>query len=257
MVLCHPGHSRWQGSYPSAGKQLVYFTAQVNWISGWWDIKRVQLTESTKILKNIKSRKSYWSRRSTFWSMEDPDIWEHTLSIIKPCVNTREKQPKSCILVFHKKDILQMIKSYRSICLSAKIYVEISNRILPEVKKILGKNEKRFRRNWPTSSQILTIHRIIEGICTKKSFGNTIVRRFLWEILFHTHMKGGANISSVWPPPKNCYNDLIQRQKSNGSFIQWWHWLAFVMKFIHFPIFCTFSKTIFSLFAGPYHRTFF
>ena len=41
------------------------------------------------------------------------------------------------------------------------------NHIEPKIKKILRKNQNNFRRNRSTTSQILTIRRILEGVRAK------------------------------------------------------------------------------------------
>ena len=43
----------------------------------------------------------------------------------------------------------------------------IRNRIEPKIERILRKNQNDFRRNRSTTSQILTIHGIVEGVRTK------------------------------------------------------------------------------------------
>ena len=51
------------------------------------------------------------------------------------------------------------------ISIAAKIYSTLLlNRIEPQVEKILKKNQNGFHRNW-SSSQILTIHQILECVC--------------------------------------------------------------------------------------------
>ena len=52
----------------------------------------------------------------------------------------------------------------------------------------------------------MTIRRIIEGVRAKKSRGNTLVRRFIQGIYFHTQREDGANISNVWSPQRNCHS---------------------------------------------------
>ena len=48
-----------------------------------------------------------------------------------------------------------------------KIYnAMLLNHIEPEIEKILRKNQNAFRRNWPTTSHILTIYWIL-GVCAK------------------------------------------------------------------------------------------
>ena len=41
------------------------------------------------------------------------------------------------------------------------------NHIEPEIEKILRKNQNGFQRNQSTTSQILTIHQILEGVHAK------------------------------------------------------------------------------------------
>ena len=78
---------------------------------------------------------------------------------------------KGCILPFPKKGDLGLAKNYRGKTLTsiaAKIYnALIRNRIEPKIDNILRKNQNGFRRNRSTTSQILTIHRILEGVRAK------------------------------------------------------------------------------------------
>ena len=79
---------------------------------------------------------------------------------------------KGCILPFPKKADLKLAKNYRSITLTsiaAKFYnALLRNRIEPKIDNILRKNQNGFRRNRSTTSQILTICRILEGVQAKK-----------------------------------------------------------------------------------------
>ena len=78
---------------------------------------------------------------------------------------------KGCILPFPKKGDLGLAKNYRGITLTsiaAKIYnALLRNRIEPKIDNILRKNQNGFRRNRSTTSQILTIRRILEGVRAK------------------------------------------------------------------------------------------
>ena len=78
---------------------------------------------------------------------------------------------KGCILPFPKKGDLGLAKNYRGIILTsiaAKIYnALLRNRIEPKIDNILRKNQNGFRRNRSTTSQILTIRRILEGVRAK------------------------------------------------------------------------------------------
>ena len=78
---------------------------------------------------------------------------------------------KGCILPFPKKGDLGLAKNYQGITLTsiaAKIYNALPrNRIEPKIDNILRKNQNSFRRNRSTTSQILTIRRILEGLRAK------------------------------------------------------------------------------------------
>ena len=78
---------------------------------------------------------------------------------------------KGCILPFPKKGDLRLAKNYRGITLTsitAKIYnALLRNRIEPKIDHILRKNQNGFRRNRSTTSQVLTIRRILEGVRAK------------------------------------------------------------------------------------------
>ena len=78
---------------------------------------------------------------------------------------------KGCILPFPKKGDLGLAKNYRGITLTsiaAKIYnTFLRNRIEPKIDNILRKSQNGFRRNRSTTSQILTIRRILECVRAK------------------------------------------------------------------------------------------
>ena len=82
--------------------------------------------------------------------------------------NPIDRWMKRCILPIPKKGDLELAQNYRGITLTsiaAKIYnALLRNRIEP---KILRKNQNGFRRNRSTTSQILTIRRILEGVLAK------------------------------------------------------------------------------------------
>ena len=79
---------------------------------------------------------------------------------------------KGCIHSFPKKGDLGLAKNYRGITLisiAAKIYNALQrNHIEPKIDIILMKNQNGFQRNKSTTSQILTIRRILEGVWAKK-----------------------------------------------------------------------------------------
>ena len=81
--------------------------------------------------------------------------------------NTIDRLMKGCILPFPKKGYLGLAKNNRGITLTsiaAKIYnALLRNRIEPKIDNILRKYQNGFRRNGSTTSQILTIRRILDG----------------------------------------------------------------------------------------------
>ena len=85
--------------------------------------------------------------------------------------NPIDRWMKGCILPCSKNGDLGLTKNYRGITLTsiaAKIYnVRLRNRIEPKIDNILWKNQNGFRRNRSTTSQILTIRRILEGVRAK------------------------------------------------------------------------------------------
>ena len=82
--------------------------------------------------------------------------------------NPIDRWTKGCILPFLKKGDLGLAKNYRGITLTsiaAKIYNALQqNCIVPQIDKILRKNQNGFRRNRSMTSQILTI---LEGVRAK------------------------------------------------------------------------------------------
>ena len=89
----------------------------------------------------------------------------------RPENSTIDRWMKGCILPFPKKSELGLAKNYRGITLTfiaAKICnALLRNRIEPQIDNILRKNQNGFRRNRSTTSQILTIPRILEGVRPK------------------------------------------------------------------------------------------
>ena len=124
------------------------------------------------------------SRVSSFMPMlilgfTPPEVWKTRQFddiLLRHCnavynQNPIEKWTKGCILPFPKKGDLGLAKNYRGITLTsiaAKIYnALLRNRIEPKIDNILRKNQNGFRRNRSTTSQILTIRRILEGVRAK------------------------------------------------------------------------------------------
>ena len=83
---------------------------------------------------------------------------------------------------FPKKGDLGLAKNYRNITLTSiavKIYNPLlSNRIEPKIDNILRKNQNGSRRNISTTSQILTICRILESVRAKNLQATIFTKAF-------------------------------------------------------------------------------
>ena len=92
--------------------------------------------------------------------------------------NPIDRWMKGCIPLFPKNGDLRLAKNYRGITLTsiaAKIYnALLRNRIEPKIDNILRKNQNGFRINLSTTSQILTINRILEDLRTKKTLATIL-----------------------------------------------------------------------------------
>ena len=125
------------------------------------------------MLRKIKNRKAAGLDEIT------PEVWKtrqfddillrHCYSVYNQ--NLIDRWIKGWILPFPKKGDLELAKNYRGITLTsiaAKIYnALLRNCIEPKIDNILRKNQNGFRRNKSTTSQILTIRRILEGVRAK------------------------------------------------------------------------------------------
>ena len=144
-------------------------------ISKQLDIKLGPFTqeELDSVLRKIKNRKAA--------ELDEipPEVWKTRQFddiLLRYCNAVYNQNPidrwmKGCILPFPKKGDLGLAKNYRGITLTsiaAKIYnALLRNRIEPKIDNILRKNQNGFRRNRSTTSQILTICRILEGVRAK------------------------------------------------------------------------------------------
>ena len=143
-------------------------------ISKQLDIKLGSFTlDLDSVLRKIKNRKLAGLDEIT------PEVWK-TIKfddiLLRHCNAVYNKIPidrwmKGCILPFPKTSDPGLAKNYRGITLTsivAKIYnALLRNRIEPKIDNILRKNQNGFRRNLSTTSHILTIRRIIEGVRAK------------------------------------------------------------------------------------------
>ena len=139
------------------------------------DIKLGPFTqeELDSVIRKIKNRKAAGLDKIP------PEVWktwQFDDILLRHCNAVYNQNPidrwmKGCILPFPKKGDLGLAKNYRDITLTsiaAKIYNALSrNRIEPKIDNILWKNQNGFRRNRSTTSQILTIRRILEGVRAK------------------------------------------------------------------------------------------
>ena len=144
-------------------------------ISKQLDIKIGLFTqeELDSVLKKLKNRKAV--------GLEEilPEVWKTRQFddiLLRHCnavynQNLIDRWMKGCILPFPKKGDLRLAKNYRGITLTsiaAKIYnALLRNCIEPKIDNILRKNQNGFQRNRSMTSQILTIHRILEGVRAK------------------------------------------------------------------------------------------
>ena len=144
-------------------------------ISKQLDIKLGPFTqeELDSVLRNIKNRKAAGldeipqEVRKT--RQFDDILLRHCNAVYNQ--NPIDRWMKGCILPFPKKGNLGSAKNYRGITLTsiaAKVYnALLRNAIEPKLDNILRKNQNGFRRNRSTTSQILTIRRILEGVRAK------------------------------------------------------------------------------------------
>ena len=144
-------------------------------ISKQLDIKLGPFTqeELDSVLRKIKNRKAAGLDEIP------PEVWKTRQFddiLLRHCNAVYSQNPidrwmKGCILPFPKKGELGLAKNYQGITLTsmaAKIYnALLRNRMEPKIDNIFRKNQNGFRRNRSTTSQILTIRRILEGVWAK------------------------------------------------------------------------------------------
>ena len=202
-------------------------------ISKQLDIKLRPFTkeELDSVLKKIKNRKAAGLDEIP------PEVWktrQFNDILLRQCnavysQNRIERWMKGCILPFPKKSDIGLAKNYRGITLTsiaAKIYnALLRNRIEPKIDNILRKNQNGFRRNRSTTSQILTIRRILEGVRAKKPSGDITICRLYQGLRLHPQRENGTNPTSIRPTKRNrsSNNDPLQKHKSESSFTRWRH----------------------------------
>ena len=131
------------------------------------------MKNSTRLLEKIKDMKAAGLDEIP------PEVWKTRQFddiLLRPCnavynQNTIDRWMKGYILPFPKKGDLRFTKNYRGITftsVAAKIYnALLRNCIEPKINNILRKNKNGFPRNRSTTTQILTIRRILEGVRAK------------------------------------------------------------------------------------------
>ena len=146
-------------------------------ISKQLGIKLGQFTqeELDPVLRKIRNRKAAGLDEMPLEVWKTKEFDDTLLRHCNPVYNQNkiDRWRKGCIFPLPKKGDLGLAKNYRGITLTsiaAKINnTLLRNRIEPEIEKILRKNQNGFRKNRPTTSQILTIRRILESVRAKKS----------------------------------------------------------------------------------------
>ena len=174
-------------------------------ISKQLDIKLGPFTqeELDSVLRKIKNRKAagldeippeVWKTRQF-----DDILLRHCNAVYNQ--NLIDRWMKGCILPFPKQGDHRLAKNYRGIKLTsiaAKIYnALLRNRIEPKIDNTLRKNQNGFRRNRSTTSQILTIRRILEGVRAKKPTSDINICRLYQGLRFLSQRKDGRNPTSV------------------------------------------------------------
>ena len=115
---------------------------------------------------------------------------------------------------------LELTKNYRGITftsIAAKIYHALLwNRREPKIDNILRKNQNGFRRNRSTTSQILTIRRILEGVRTKKLQATLFVD---FTKAFDSIYRGKMEqILRSIKRNRRSHNDSLQKHQSESAF---------------------------------------
>ena len=179
-------------------------------ISKQLDIKLGPFTqeELDSVLRKIKNRKAagldeippeVWKTRQF-----DDILLRHCNAVYNQ--NPIDRWTKGCILPFPKKGDLGLAKNYRGITLTsiaAKIYnALLRNRIEPKIDNILRKNQNGFRRNRSTTSQILTIRRILEGVRAKNLQATLIFVDFIFKAFDSIHRGKMEQILLAYGIPK-------------------------------------------------------
>ena len=201
-------------------------------ISKQLDIKLGPFTkELDSVLRKIKNRKAAGLDEIP------PEVWKTRQFddiLLRQCnavynQNRIERWMKGCILPFPKKDDLGLAKNYRGITLTsiaAKIYnALLRNRIEPKIDNILRKNQNGFRRNRSTTSEILIIRRILEGIRAKNLLATLLFADFT-KAFNSIHRRKMEQILLAYGLPKETVVAItmsLQKHQSESTFTRWRH----------------------------------
>ena len=179
-------------------------------ISKQLDIKLGLFTqeELNSVLRKLKNRKAagldeippkVWKTRQF-----DDILLRHCNAVYSQ--NPIDRWMKGCILSFPKKVDLRLAKNYRGITLTsiaAKIYNALRwNCIEPKIDNILRKNQNGFRRNRSTTSQIVTIRRILKGYGQKPT-GDITICRLYQGLRFHSQREDWTNPTRIRRTKRN------------------------------------------------------
>ena len=198
-----------------SGKSTKVTDKPITKINNQLDIKLGQFTQGELGVIRTKVK----SRTAAGLDEIPPEVWETRkfndllLRYWNAVYNQKliERWKKGLILSFPMKGDLGIAKNYKGIILTsiaARIYnALLLKHIELEIEKIRWKNQNGFLKNRSTTSRILTIHRILLGICAK----NIEVIHLLvdFSILLHTQREYEANTTSLWSPERNScsHND--------------------------------------------------
>ena len=197
-------------------------------ISKQLDIKLGRFTkeELDSVLKKIKNRKAAGLDEIP------PEVWKTRQFddiLLRQCnavysQNRIERWMKGCINPFPKKGNLGLARNYRGITLTsiaAKIYnAQLRNRIEPKIDNILRKNQNRS-----TTSQILTIRRILEGVRAKSLLATLLFVDFT-KAFDSIHRGKMEQILLVYGLPKEIVAAIMilyRNIKSESTFTRWRH----------------------------------
>ena len=188
-------------------------------ISKQLDIKLGPFTpkELDSALRKIKNRKAEGLDEIL------PEVWktrQFDTILLRHCNAVYNQNPidrwmKGCILPFPRKGDLRLAKNYRGITftsIAAKIYnALLQNWIETKINNILTKNQNGFRRNRSTTSQILTIRRILEGVRAKNLQATILFVDFTKALDFIHREENGTNSTSIRHTKRDrrSHNDFL------------------------------------------------